>query len=135
MFETEKFEHVGSHRRCLIKRKQVPLEPGFAMTVHKEQGQMMQMERMIVDPSGYTGTEQPYVMVSRATSLAGLRVPRNIDSEQVSKRMSEDLRYLFELAFARVIPEGFHVEMSAKMGSNIYNRSWALPLAGPKDYN
>ena len=33
-----KFEHNALHKRCVIKRKQVPVEPGFAMTAHKAQG-------------------------------------------------------------------------------------------------
>ena len=32
-----KFEHGNSHKRC--RRKQVPIEPGFAVTVYKAQGQ------------------------------------------------------------------------------------------------
>lgn len=88
-----KFEHGGSHRRCTIKRKQVPIEPGFAMTVHKAQGQTM--ARVIVDLAGCTGTEPPYVMVSRATSLKGLMVLREFDIRQIKKRRSEDLRKEF----------------------------------------
>ena len=35
-----KFEHNASHKRCVIKRKQVPIEPGwFAITAHKARGQ------------------------------------------------------------------------------------------------
>ena len=36
-----KFEHGGSHKHSTISRRQVPNEPGFAMTVHKVQGQTM----------------------------------------------------------------------------------------------
>jgi hypothetical protein len=85
-----KFEHGASHKRCTIKRKQVPIEPGFAMTVHKAQGQTM--ERVIVDLAGCAGTEAPYGMVSRATSLSGLIVLRGFDAKQITKRRSEDLR-------------------------------------------
>lgn len=60
-----KFEHGVSHKRCTIKRRQVPIEPGFAMTTHKAQGQTM--KRFIVDLANCVGTEAPYVMVSRAT--------------------------------------------------------------------
>jgi len=88
-----KFEHGGSHRRCTITRKQVPIEPGFAMTVHKAQGQTMQ--RVIVDLAGCFGTEQPYVMVSRATSISGLMVLRDFDVRQITKRRSEELRKEF----------------------------------------
>jgi len=85
-----KFEHGASHKRCTITRKQVPIEPGFAMTVHKAQGQTMR--RVIVDLAGCAGTEPPYVMVSRATSLDGLLVLRDFDARQITKRQSEDLR-------------------------------------------
>jgi len=50
-----KFEHGGSHKHCTIKQKQLPIEPGFAMTVHKMQGQTM--GRVIVDLTGCTGIE------------------------------------------------------------------------------
>lgn len=88
-----KFEHGGSHKRCTIRRKQVPIEPGFAMTVHKAQGQTM--ERVIVDLAGCIGIESAYVMVSRATSLKGLMVLRDFDIQQIKKRRSEDLRKEF----------------------------------------
>ena len=50
----------------------MPIEPGFAMAVHKAQGQTM--DRVIVDLVGCVGTEPPYVMVLRAKSLNGLVV-------------------------------------------------------------
>lgn len=53
------------------------------------------MNRVIVDLTGCTGTEPPYVMVSRATSLDGLVVLRDFDAQQITKRRSEDLRKEF----------------------------------------
>lgn len=91
------FEHGASHRKCKVKRKQVPIEPGFAMTVHKAQGKTM--GRVIVDLAGCVGTEPPYVMVSRATSLNGLMVLRKFDKRQITKRRSEELR----VEFARLV--------------------------------
>jgi hypothetical protein len=88
-----KFEHGASHKRCTIRHKQVPIEPGFAMTVHKAQGRTM--DCVIVDLAGCAGTEPPYVMVSRATSLQGLIVLRGFDAKQITKRRSEDLRKEF----------------------------------------
>ena len=88
-----KFEHGISHKRCTIRRKQVPIEPGFAMTVHKAQGRTM--KHVIVDLAGCAGTEPPYVMVSRATSLEGLVVLRGFDARQITKRRSEELRNEF----------------------------------------
>jgi len=64
------FKHGGSRKCCMIKRKQVPIEPGFAMTAHKAQGQTM--GKVVVDLAGCSGTEQPYVMVLRSTSIEGL---------------------------------------------------------------
>ena len=44
-----------------VKRRQVPIESGFAMTVYKTQGQTM--SRVVVDLAGCSGTfERPYVM-------------------------------------------------------------------------
>ena len=89
-----KFEHAGSHKRCTITWKQVPTEPGFAMTVHKAQGQAL--GRVIIDLAGCVGTEQPYVTVSRVTSLQGLiMVFRNFDTGKIAKRRSEELRKEF----------------------------------------
>ena len=88
-----KFEHGGSHKRCTIKRKQVPLEPGFVMTVHKAQGQTMAC--MIMDLMGCVGMEPPYVMVSRAMLLDGLIVLRDFDVKQITKQQSEDMRREF----------------------------------------
>jgi hypothetical protein len=88
-----KFEHNGSHRRCTIKRRQVPIEPGFAMTVHKAQGKTL--GNVIIDLAGCSGTEPPYVMASRATSLGALMVLRDFEHKQLTKRHSEDLRKEF----------------------------------------
>lgn len=87
------FEHGASRKRCVIKRRQVPIEPGFAVTAHKSQGQTM--DRVVVDLAGCSGTEQPYVMVSRSSSLSGLVVLRDFDPGQITKRRSEDLRKEF----------------------------------------
>ena len=87
------FEHTASHKRCVIKRKQVPVEPGFAITAHKAQGQTM--DRVVVDLAGCSGTEQPYVMASRCTSIEGLIALREFDFSKISKRRSEDLRKEF----------------------------------------
>ena len=87
------FEHTASHKRCIIKRKQVPVEPGFVLTAHKAQGQTI--ERVIVDLAGCSGTEQPYVMASRSMSIEGLIILREFDFSQISKRRSEDLRKEF----------------------------------------
>ncbi|KAG1860008.1 hypothetical protein C8R48DRAFT_575209, partial [Suillus tomentosus] len=61
------------------------------MTTHKAQGQTLQ--RVIVDLEGCTGTEAPYVMLSRVTSLEGLLVLRPFAQKKISCRRSEDGRF------------------------------------------
>lgn len=65
------FMHLYTKKSCIMCT-QVPIVPAFAMTVHHAQGQTMQC--VIVDLKSCHGTESPYVMVSRATSLDGLLV-------------------------------------------------------------
>jgi hypothetical protein len=65
------------------------IEPGFAITAHKAQGQTM---KVIVDVASCSGTEQPYVMVSRSTSMDGLMILRDFDFGKITKRHSEDLQ-------------------------------------------
>ncbi|KAF8204732.1 hypothetical protein BJ912DRAFT_824379, partial [Pholiota molesta] len=60
------------------------------MTAHKAQGQTM--HKVIIDLEGTKGTESPYVMVSRVTSLDGLLILRNFSDKKIKCRMSEDLR-------------------------------------------
>ncbi|KAI9064824.1 hypothetical protein FKP32DRAFT_1532866, partial [Trametes sanguinea] len=60
------------------------------ITAHKSQGQTF--DRVIVDLAGCTGTEAPYVMLSRATSLNGVLILRPFSFNKISCRMSEDVR-------------------------------------------
>ncbi|KAF8068634.1 hypothetical protein FPV67DRAFT_1369331, partial [Lyophyllum atratum] len=60
------------------------------MTSHRAQGQTM--KHVIVDIASCRGTEAPYVMVSRATSLEGLIILRDFDAKKVKVRLSQDSR-------------------------------------------
>ena len=82
------FIHPFSAKRCLIKRTQVPILPAFAMTAHKAQGQSL--PNAIIDLQNCRGTESPYVMVSRVTSLDGLLILRNFDRRKISCHQSEE---------------------------------------------
>ncbi|KAF5694436.1 atp-dependent dna helicase [Fusarium denticulatum] len=56
----------------LRHRTQIPLIPGWAMSVHKSQG--MTLDRVIIDLSRAFAEGQVYVALSRATGLEGLRI-------------------------------------------------------------
>lgn len=84
------FQHPHSKKKCQIKRTQVPVLPGFAMTSHKAQGQSL--SHVIVDLESCSGTEAPYVMASRATSLQGLLILRPFRRSKISCRLSQENR-------------------------------------------
>ena len=84
------FIHPFSKRKCTIHRSQIPILPAFAMTVHKAQGQSL--NNVIIDLDCCSGTESPYVMVSRATSLAGLLILRPFHKNKIRCRQSQDSR-------------------------------------------
>ncbi|KAH9848182.1 hypothetical protein C2E23DRAFT_711685, partial [Lenzites betulinus] len=60
------------------------------ITAHKAQGQTF--DEIIVDLAGCMGTESPYVMLSRATSLSGVTILRPFDKSKICCRQSEDIR-------------------------------------------
>ncbi|KAJ7120759.1 hypothetical protein C8R43DRAFT_864604, partial [Mycena crocata] len=63
------------------------------MTAHKAQGKTM--HDVIMDLEGTTGTEAPYVMLSRATSLAGVYILRPFKQKVIQRRPSQDVREEF----------------------------------------
>jgi hypothetical protein len=85
------FTHPFSKKKCLIKRTQVPILPAFAITVHKAQGRTL--GRAIVDIESCRGTESPYVMISRVTSLDGLLILRPFNKSKISCHQSEESRH------------------------------------------
>ena len=85
--------HPASGNSCKMRRFQVPLTPGFAMTAHKAQG--LTLSHVIVDFASCKGTEAPYVMASRSTSLEGLLVMRPFSISKVSCHRSQEAREEF----------------------------------------
>lgn len=79
-----------SQKKMKISRTQVPIVPAFAMTAHKAQGQTL--EKAIIDLESCSGTESPYVMVSRVKSLQGLLILRPFVIDRIRSRPSEDCR-------------------------------------------
>lgn len=76
--------------KATFKRKQLPIQPAFAMTDYKSQGRTL--DYVIVDLTGCTGSQSPYVMISRATSLKGLLILRPFHPSKVQSHPSQDLR-------------------------------------------
>lgn len=59
-------------RYSLLIRTQIPLAPGWALTIHKSQG--MTLERLVVNLASVFESGQAYVALSRATTLEGLKI-------------------------------------------------------------
>ncbi|KAL6307302.1 hypothetical protein BKA93DRAFT_713336, partial [Sparassis latifolia] len=60
------------------------------MTAHKAQGQSL--KKVIIDLQSCRGTEAPYVIISRATSLDGLLILRPFTREKITCHHSEESR-------------------------------------------
>lgn len=56
----------------LLSRTQLPIRPGWALTIHKSQG--LTLERVVLHVDGVRTREMLYVGISRATSLEGLQI-------------------------------------------------------------
>ncbi|THU94163.1 hypothetical protein K435DRAFT_578785, partial [Dendrothele bispora CBS 962.96] len=63
-------------------------------TSHKSQGRTL--PNIVVDLRLCRGSESPYVMLSRATSLDGVIIIRNFDNKKLQCRLNEDLRIEFK---------------------------------------
>ena len=84
------FKHPWTKKSITIKRTQIPLVPAYAMTAHKAQGQTF--SNVILDIQSCQGSESPYVMLSRATSLDGVMILRPFDKGKVKCNRTEYLR-------------------------------------------
>ena len=85
--------HPASGKSVKMRRFQVPLTPGFAMTAHKAQG--LTLSHVIIDFAGCKGTESPYVMASRSTSLEGLLIVRPFNISKITCHRSQEAREEF----------------------------------------
>jgi hypothetical protein len=87
------FKHPHSKATVSVKRTQLPIVPAFAITAHKAQGKTL--AACVVNFTGCRGTESPYVMVSRATSLEGLVILTPFTKSKICCRQSEETRVEF----------------------------------------
>ena len=89
--ETEMmFIHPYSKKKCKIKRTQLPIQPAFSVTAHKSQG--LSLDNVVVDLQSCSGSESPYVMISRVKSLDGLMVLRPFHRSKISCNLQQDVR-------------------------------------------
>lgn len=89
------FTHPYSKKSMTLQRTQVPILPAYSMTAHKAQGQTF--AKVIVDLQGCRGSEAPYVMLSRATSLDGVLILRPFSKSKITCNRSEDLRFEMDI--------------------------------------
>lgn len=80
----------GKEPYSLLHRTQIPLLPGWAISVHMSQG--MTLNRVIVNLSNAFAEGQVYVALSRATSLEGLKIDGDSEGLAVGKGGNEDVR-------------------------------------------
>ena len=82
--------HPYNRTNITILRHQILLQPAFAMTAHRSQGQTL--PRVIIDYQSCKGTEAPYVMTSRVRSLNDLLILRPFEHKKICCHASEDYR-------------------------------------------
>lgn len=111
------FEHPFTGVNCTIRRTQVPIQPAFAITAHKSQGQTF--SHVIVDLESCSGTEAPYVMLSRAKSLDGVIILRPFHMKKITCNQSQDIRREVDrlniLALKTIVAHGTPAEARAAM--------------------
>ncbi|KAJ3551346.1 hypothetical protein NM688_g4757 [Phlebia brevispora] len=77
-----------------LTRTQVALQPAYAFTCHRVQGQTF--EKVVIDLESCSGTEAPYVMLSRARSLDGVAILRPFLKKRIRGKVNKDLLYEFD---------------------------------------
>ena len=108
--EMKPLRHPNTGYSCTLRRYQVPLDAGFAITAHKAQGQTL--EKVIVDLASCMGTEAAYVMVSRCTSLDGLMVLRPFPIGKIKAHRSQEARDEFRRL------DGLNIQTMAECGDH-----------------
>lgn len=134
--EMRSFRHPNSGRSCTLRRYQVPLDAGFAITAHKAQGQTM--KKVIVDLNSCVGTEAAYVMISCCTHLEGLLILRPFSISKIMVRRSQDAREEFrrlEHLGRQTLDVSADVDRSAWEGENTEEAVSAIAAFFTSDSN
>lgn len=87
-----------------LHRTQIPLIPGWAITIHKSQG--MTLDRVIVNVARSFENGQVYVALSRATNLRGLKV-EVATGLSVGEGGNEEVRDFLKAKFGSGIFQGY----------------------------
>lgn len=81
----------NKQRRLTVTRTQVPIQPAYAFTCHRAQGQTF--SRVMVDLQSCPSLESAYVMLSRATSLDGVRILRPFEMSKLATPPGKELTH------------------------------------------
>ncbi|KAJ3522430.1 hypothetical protein NMY22_g11894 [Coprinellus aureogranulatus] len=98
-------KHRNSKAKYTVNRRQVPIVPAYAVTVHKAQGKTL--DTAIVDLARCKGTESPYVMLSRVKTLDGLFIARDFPRHALNAKPKPDLEaelYRLKTIMRRTVP-------------------------------
>ncbi|KAJ3559970.1 hypothetical protein NM688_g18 [Phlebia brevispora] len=89
--ETKEWKILDKYSKKMLKlsRTQVAIQPAYAFTCHRVQGQTF--NRILIDLEGCSGAESPYVMLSRARSLEGIAILRPFSMKKISTAPNRSL--------------------------------------------
>lgn len=132
------FTNPHSHKRCSIKRTQLPIVLAFALTAHKSQGKTL--PAAILDIQSCWGTESVYVMLSQVTSIEWLQILRPFNIKKIqccpSKDSRREAQHLSVLDINSVDP-GETLSNGSSSGDILDSRLYAAPerLEDPEELN
>ncbi|CAJ2512169.1 Uu.00g051840.m01.CDS01 [Anthostomella pinea] len=81
---------MGNKPYSRLMRTQIPLAPGWAMTIHKSQG--LSLEKVVVNLSNVYEKGQAYVALSRARNLEGLKIEGTVNVLRSKLQLDEQVR-------------------------------------------
>ena len=104
IFTVDRQFQVGKYRNIKVVRRQFPLKPAAAMTIHKAQG--MSIPEVAVSFQGRVQTHMVYVALSRVTSLSGLHL-LDLDSKKITvdKLVVQEMERLRQHSLITTLPE------------------------------